>query len=148
MRGILGLTLAGVWFLGCTPYRQQPAAWHWDKVTGAEQAATAGSPPRLPVTRSADEPNTPVPSPRQRILITAGILTSPYKALGVVQVDTKGLSLHSRQQVDARLRLAAWQRWGLWVDAVIHVTYRNEPGGDIYVLGVAVHVSEPYLIRL
>jgi hypothetical protein len=148
MRGILRLTFAGVWFLGCTPYRPQPAAWHWDTVTGAEQAAPAGSPPRPPAARSADELNALMPSPSQRIIITAGSLSYPYKALGVVQIDTKGLSLHSRQQVDARLRLAAWRRWGLWVDAVIHVTYRNEPGGEIYVLGVAVHVSEPSLLRL
>src|SRR5215510_14936418 len=108
MRGILRLTLAGVWFLGCTPYRPQPAAWHSDKVTGAEQAATAGSPPLPPAARSADELNTPERSPRRRIIITAGTLSSPYRALGVVQIDTTGLSLHSRQQVDARLRLAAW----------------------------------------
>jgi hypothetical protein len=66
MRGILRLTLAGVWFLGCTPYQQQPAAWHSDKVTGAEQAATAGSPPRPPAARSADELNTLVSTLSQR----------------------------------------------------------------------------------
>lgn len=150
MRDIFRLAFTGLWLIGCAPSWQPSAAWHPCEVTVSDhQQATACSPPPLLPSPPTGVSTALVLPLLQSIVITAGPLSQPYKVLGIVEVDTRGLSLQASHQVNARLRLAAWQQWGLWVDAVIHVTYRNdEPGGDIYVAGVAVHVLEPYLLRL
>ncbi|MFI5366942.1 MAG: tetratricopeptide repeat protein [Candidatus Binatia bacterium] len=117
--------------------------------------------PNSPEAASAREALTGV-----QIVVTAGSLSQPYKALGPVHFDTVGKVNVGSVLVDAltRSRLAAdvqatpkarcdqlnellkaqaFQMYGNRVDAIINVTCRNDPSGDVFADGLAVAFTSP-----
>ena len=108
-----------------------------------------------------------VPQPTQSLVVTTGSLSQSYEALGEVRANTtdvllstadlrdalfrsrlsvtvQGKSLKlSYPQMDERLRTKAQAQYGTRVNAVINVTYRTDPDGDVYAFGLAVHFTEP-----
>lgn len=98
------------------------------------------------------------------ILVTTGPLSQPYEALGSVHADTVGgvnfgaalndaffrsplaASIQaspkaSTEEMNRMLREKAREQYGGRVDAVINVTYRTEPRGNVFADGLAVHFT-------
>jgi hypothetical protein len=104
--------------------------------------------------------------PSASILVTAGPLSQPYRALGEVYVNTRGVInlgsilndtlFRSRferavqgptptahiETMNAVLRQEAVRRYGNQVDAVVNVVYRTDPDGDVFASGLAVQFVE------
>jgi len=101
-----------------------------------------------------------------QIVVTTGSLSQSYQALGPVHFDTVGSVNVGSVLVDAltRSRLAAdvqatpkarcdqlnemlkaqaFQLYGNRVDAIINVTCRNDPSGDVFADGLAVVFTSP-----
>lgn len=112
-------------------------------------------PPQSPTRANFSRPS--------EFIVTAGPLSYPYEPLGEVHVDTRGMmnlgsiltdSLFRSplaraiqetptaniEQMNQLLREQARQQYGSRVDAVLNVTYRTEPDGDVYASGLAVHL--------
>lgn len=94
--------------------------------------------------------------------MTAGQLSQPYKVLGSVHADTVGLvnvgsvvsdalfrgrlaaniqatPKASPPRINEMLQARAIKQFGFGeVDAIINVTYRTDPNGDVYADGIAV----------
>lgn len=100
------------------------------------------------------------------IIVTTGTLSQPYTPLGEVHVSTVGevylgsllndtlfRSKFSRAvqatpatntaTMNEKLKVEAQKRYGSAARAVINVSYRTDPDGDIYASGLAVRFVEP-----
>lgn len=106
------------------------------------------------------------PKPLAEIVVTTGPLSQPYETLGEVHVSTVGeIYLGSLLQdslfrsplarsiqatpatntatMNEKLKTQAREQYGGKADAIINVTYRVDPDGDVFASGLAVHFIEP-----
>lgn len=154
------ICMIGMW--GCAPYNhgQIPASYTtaYRPLTPAEQQQRAQEIDAIHQQRDAmAEP--------ARVIVTTGPLGQPYRALGEVHVNTGMINVGSllndalfRSQferavsgptptahantLNQMLREAAVRQYGKRVDAVVNVTYRTDPDGDVFASGLAVELSE------
>lgn len=100
------------------------------------------------------------------VVVTTGPLSQPYEALGEVHVNTVGeiylgsllndtlfrsplarsiqaTPATNTVTMNEKLRQEARSHYGGRVDAVVNVSYRTDPDGDMFASGLAVHFIEP-----
>jgi hypothetical protein len=165
MSKTLLIGLLGVMLAGCTR-RLTSAEQEYHAVLNRQATARGQGEAKEDVKESeqASLRDLGTPRPGQSLIVMTGPLSQPYETLGEVRADTTGILLStaglrdalsrsqfsapvrdnapklSYAQMDELLRMVARQRYGDKVGAVINVTYRTAPGGDVFASGLAVRL--------
>jgi hypothetical protein len=102
----------------------------------------------------------------ETIIVTAGPISQPYKVLGEVNVNTRGMinlgsalndalfrsplavaaggrtPVAHTEQMNKFLKEKAREQYGHKVDAIINATYKTDHDGDVFASGLAVHFTK------